>query len=173
MISAKCPHCKVGLKVDEARIPKGIVSFKCPKCKKEIPISYLDQKIGHGADVETLVVSPKAKDKGLGRLFVLPCADTPQQEFQLNEGIVIVGRKAKVSTATICIQTDDKTMSRSHLRIEVKKNPKGNGYFHCISDNNSKNHTLYNGKCIEDGDVVVLKDKDEIVLGRTIIRFNE
>ena len=173
MISIKCPHCKVGLKVDETRIPKGIVSFKCPKCKKELPISYLDQKIGHNSETETLLVSPKAKDVNLGRLIVLPAPGTPKQEFQLSEGIIIVGRKAKVSTATICIQTDDKTMSRSHLCIEVKKNPKGSGYFHYLSDNNSKNHTLYNGKCIEEGDVVVLKDKDEIVLGRTIIRFNE
>ena len=173
MISVKCPHCKIGLKVDETRIPESIVSFKCPKCKKEIPISYLDQKIGQGTDDETLVVSPKSKDGSLGSLTVFATSGTPQQEFQLSEGILIVGRKAKVSTATICIQTDDKTMSRSHIRIEVKKNPKGNGYFHHLSDNNSKNHTLYNGKSIESGDVVVLKDNDEIVLGRTIVRFNE
>ncbi|MDR1221709.1 MAG: FHA domain-containing protein [Tannerella sp.] len=121
--------------------------------------------------METLVVS-KAKDKGIGRLIVLPGIDTPQQEFQLNEGIMIVGRKAKVSTANICIQTGDKTMSRNHIRIEVKKNSKG-GYFRSLSDNNSKNNTLYNGKCIENGDVVVLKDNDEIVMGRTTIRFNE
>jgi len=173
MISVKCPHCKVGLKVDETRIPKGIVSFKCPKCKKEIPISYLDQKIGQDSEVETLVVSPKSKDGNIGRLTVLPAPDTPQQEFLLNEGLFVVGRKAKVSTATICIQTEDKTMSRSHIRIEIKKNPKGEGYFHYLSDNNSKNHTLYNGKCIQSGDVVVLKDNDEIVLGRTKVRFNE
>ena len=173
MISVKCPHCKVGLRVDETKIPKGIVSFKCPKCKKEIPLSYLDNKIGQGVNDETLVVSPKAKEAGIGYLTVFPAPDTPQQEFQLNEGKLIVGRKAKVSTATICIQTEDKTMSRSHLLIEVKKDPKGNGYFHYLSDNNSKNHTLYNGKCIEEGDVVVLKDNDEIVLGRTIIRFKE
>jgi pSer/pThr/pTyr-binding forkhead associated (FHA) protein len=172
MIPIKCPHCKVGLKVDETRIPVGIVSFKCPKCKREIPISYLEQKIGNDTEAETLVVLPKLKKEGVGRLIVLPDDDTSQQEFQLNEGVIIVGRKAKVSTATICIQTGDKTMSRSHLRIEVKKNPKG-GYFHCLSDNNSKNNTLYNGKCIENGDVVVLKDNDEIVMGRTIVRFNE
>lgn len=173
MISIKCPHCKVGLKVDETRIPKGIVSFKCPKCKKEIPISYLDQKIGQESDSETLVVSSKTKAGGPGRLTVSAVSGTPQQEFQLSEGIMVVGRKAKVSTATICIQTDDKTMSRSHLRIEVKKNPKDEGYLHYLSDNNSKNHTLYNGKCIESGDIVVLKDHDEIVLGRTMVRFNE
>ncbi|MDR0698290.1 MAG: FHA domain-containing protein [Tannerella sp.] len=172
MIPIKCPHCQVRLKVDETRIPEGIVSFKCPKCKREIPISYLKQKTGNDVEEETLVVLPKLKKTGIGRLTVLPDSDTPRQEFQLNEGVIIVGRKAKVSTAAICIQTNDKTMSRSHLCIEVKKNPKG-GYFHCLSDNNSKNNTLYNGKYIENGDVVVLKDNDEIVMGRTTVRFNE
>lgn len=171
MISIRCPHCRVGLKVDETRIPKDIVSFKCPKCKREIPISYLDQKLGQDSDAETLVIS-KSKENGIGRLTVISGIDTPQQEFQLNEGIIIVGRRAKVSSANICIQTGDKTMSRSHIRIEVKKNPKG-GYFHSLSDNNSKNNTLYNGKRIENGDVVVLKDNDEIVMGRTTVRFNE
>ena len=174
MISVKCPHCKIGLKVDETKIPQDILSFKCPKCKKEIPISFVEQIIGQVADVETLVVTSKAKQQhGLGLLTVLPSSDTPQQEFQLSEGVMIVGRRAKVSTATICIKTDDKTMSRNHLRIEVKKNQKGNGFFHYLSDNNSKNNTLYNGKRIESGEVVVLKDNDVIVLGRTIIRFNE
>jgi pSer/pThr/pTyr-binding forkhead associated (FHA) protein len=167
MISVKCPHCRVGLKVDEARIPQGIKSFKCPKCKREVPLSYILRP-----DTETLVVLPKAKDKGIGCLTVLPDLNTPQQEFPLNEGISIVGRKTKTFTANICIQTEDKTMSRSHIRIEVRKNPKG-GYIYCLSDNNSKNNTLYNGKYIENGDMIVLKDKDEIVLGRTVIRFNE
>lgn len=173
MISIRCPHCKVGLKVDETRIPEGIQSFKCPKCKKEIPISYLDQKLGQEQDIETRVVPSEAKSSGIGRLTVMADENTPQQEFQLNEGEMTVGRKAKVSTATICIQTNDKTMSRSHVRIDVKKDPKNKGYLHYLSDNNSKNRTLYNGKYIESGDVVILKDNDEIMLGRTIVRFNE
>jgi predicted Zn finger-like uncharacterized protein len=173
MISVKCPHCKIGLKVDETKIPQDITSFKCPKCKKEIPVSFIGQKIGQTADkVDTLVVTLKAKQIGLGMLTVLSSPGTPQQEFQLNEGVIIVGRKAKVDTATICIVTDDKTMSRNHLRLEVKKNPKGKGYFHYLSDNNSKNNTLYNGKCIDNGEIVVLKDNDVIVLGQTSIRFN-
>jgi len=173
MISVRCPHCKIGLKVDETKIPQDIVSFKCPKCKKDIPITYVEQMLGQVTDIDTLVISSKAKQSGLGKLTVLPSTDAHQQEFQLNEGVIIVGRRAKVSTATICIKTDDKTMSRSHVRIEVKKNPKGAGFIHYLADNNSKNNTLYNGKCIENGEVVVLKDNDIITLGRTIIRFNE
>ena len=172
MISIKCPHCKIGLKVDETKIPQDIVSFKCPKCKKEIPVSFIEQLLGQEEESDTVIVH-KTNKEGLGKLTVLPVPGTPPQEFLLNEGINVVGRKAKVSTAAVCIITDDKTMSRSHLCIEVKKNKKGHGYFYHLSDNNSKNHTLYNGKCIENGEVVVLKDNDVIVLGRTIVRFNE
>jgi hypothetical protein len=136
-------------------------------------MSYLDGKIGQEPDEDTLVVPSKQKGNGTGRLVVTPNGDTPRQEFTLNEGAHIVGRRAKVTTADICIETGDKSMSRNHIRIDVKKNAKGSGFFHSLSDNNSKNHTLYNGKRIEDGDIVVLKDNDEIVLGRTIIRFYE
>ena len=173
MISVKCPHCKIGLKVDETKIPQEIVSFKCPKCKMAIPVSYIEQILGQDGDGETVVVSHKSIQQTLGKLTVLPTPGTPPQEFQLSEGILIIGRSAKVTSANICIVTDDKTMSRSHLQIEVKKNNKGNGYIYYLADNNSKNHTLYNGKCIESGEVVVLKDNDVIVLGRTIVRFNE
>jgi pSer/pThr/pTyr-binding forkhead associated (FHA) protein len=171
MISVKCPHCKVGLKVDETRIPSDILSFKCPKCKKEIPISFIERKLEQQNNDETVVVR-KGENKGIGKLTILQGEEVPQQEFQLQEGENIIGRKAKVRMASICIQTDDKTMSRSHLRIDVKKNPRG-GYFHYLSDNNSINHTLYNGKSIESGDVVVLKDGDKLLIGKTTVRFNE
>jgi predicted Zn finger-like uncharacterized protein len=48
MISVKCPHCHVGLKVDEGKLPPDITSFKCPKCKFSIPISMLSEKDGDG-----------------------------------------------------------------------------------------------------------------------------
>jgi pSer/pThr/pTyr-binding forkhead associated (FHA) protein len=172
MISVKCPHCKVGLKVEETKIPTSILSFKCPKCKKEIPISYIEGKLEQQDSGDTVVQIKKKQNQGMGRLTVLQNESTPQQGFQLKEGENIVGRKAKVCTASICIFTDDKMMSRSHLNIEVKKNPKG-GYFHYLSDNNSTNHTLYNGKNIESGDIFVLNDGDELIIGQTTIRFNE
>jgi predicted Zn finger-like uncharacterized protein len=172
MISVKCPHCKAGLKVNETKIPESILSFKCPKCKNEIPVSFIRQKLESQNVFETVVLVKKSKNQGIGRLTVLQNEDTPQQEFQLQEGENIIGRKANVCMASVCILTEDKTMSRSHVKIEVKKNPKG-GYFHCLSDNNSINHTLYNGKSIESEDIVVLRDGDELLLGKTTVRFNE
>lgn len=170
MIAVKCPHCQVGLKVDERKIPLGITSFKCPKCKGSIPLSLLSSAESPAEDSETVLVSPP-KD-GIGRLTVLPDADTPEQTFPLHEGRMVVGRKSDSSKATLAIVTADRTMSREHICVEVKKDAKG-GYKHYLIDNNSKNRTLYNNSYLETGEMVVLKDNDEIVIGRTVLRFNE
>lgn len=168
MIPVKCPHCKVGLKVDETKIPEGIASFKCPKCRQDIPVSYLQNE--QQADSETVLIRPIRK--GCGRIIVVANPDTLEQTFPLREGIFIVGRKASASEATIRIETGDKEMSRNHMRIEVKKDNRGN-YIHMLSDYQSKNHTQYNGRCLDKGEVVVLKDNDEIKIGHTHVRFKE
>lgn len=36
-----------------------------------------------------------------------------------------------------------------------------------------KNHTLYNSNYLENGEIVVLNNNDEIIIGRTVLRFNE
>lgn len=171
MISVKCPHCHVGLKVDEGKIPLDISSFNCPKCRQSIPVFMLPLKKGHDSpEPETTLIHPVRTSTG--RLIVIADEDTPEQEFSLHEGVVIVGRKSSASRATINIITGDKSMSREHIRIEVKKDAKG-GYKHYLSDNNSKNHTLYNSNYLEDGEIVVLSDNDEIIIGHTVLRFNE
>ena len=171
MISVKCPHCHVGLKVDEGKLPLDLTSFKCPKCKQAIPVSLL--KLGKNSDdsdQDTILVHPVSTTTG--RLTVIADPLTLEQTFPLYEGIAIVGRKSNASNATIGIVTADKSMSREHIRIEVKKDSKG-GYKHFLSDNNSKNHTLYNSNYLENGEVVVLNNNDEIIIGHTVLRFNE
>jgi len=172
MISVKCPHCRVGLKVDEQKIPEGIDSFKCPKCKHEIAVSQLKelQKERHASDPDT-VVYPSSKKNG-GKIVVLPNELTPEQSFPLSEGLYIVGRKASASNADISINTQDKSMSRHHIRVEVKRDAQGN-LIHSLSDNKSKNRTRYNGRVMDEGEVIVLKNNDEITLGDTILRFCE
>ena len=114
MIAVKCPHCHVGLKVDEGKIPLGITSFKCPKCKEPIPLSLLSEKCNHQEiDSDTILVTPVKT--GIGRLTVLPDADTPEQAFPLHEGKVVIGRKSNASQATMPIITADRTMSREHI----------------------------------------------------------
>ena len=168
MIPVKCPHCRTGLKVDETKIPRGIASFKCPQCKHDIPVSYLT---GRAADdgSETVLIRPV--DKRQGQITVFAAFDTPEQAFPLAEGTFIIGRKSSTSEAAIAIETTDRTMSRNHARIEVKKDRRGN-LIHTLADCQSKNHTLYNGARLGPGETVVLKDNDELRLGRTLLRFN-
>lgn len=171
MISVRCPHCHVGLKVDEGKIPLGISSFKCPKCKEAIPISTLSAENGQNiSDSETILIH--SIKTNTGNLTVLSDSDTEEQVFSLYEGTALIGRMSNASNATIRIVTADRSMSREHIQIEVKKESKG-GYKHYLSDNNSKNHTLYNSSYLEEGEVVVLNDNDEIIIGRTVLRFNE
>ncbi len=170
MISVRCPHCSVKLKVDERKLPSGIESFKCPKCKQPVPVSVLSLSKNDIVSSETVLIQPL--NKNIGRLTVLADGNTPEQHLQLYEGDNIIGRKSSApSKASIVIQTADRSMSREHIRLEVKKDAKG-GYKHYLSDNNSKNHTLYNNNYLGDGEVVVLNDNDEIIIGHTVLRFN-
>jgi predicted Zn finger-like uncharacterized protein len=171
MIPVKCPHCQVGLKVDEQKIPKGINSFKCPQCKHDIPVSYLGNKREHRiGGTDTVLFQPSGTEGG--KLTVIPNEHTKEQVFHLQEGHYVVGRNASVSNAHIQIETEDKMMSRNHIRIDVKKDSQG-GLIHCLSDNRSKNRTMYNGKYLEEGEEVVLQNNDEIRIGNTLLRFNE
>ena len=170
MIPVNCPHCSVGLKVDEQKIPQGIDTFKCPKCKHIIPLSFLENKRDTSKDeTDTVAVQP-SKVKG-GKVTVLPIGKTREQIFHLREGNYVVGRKAAISDANIRIETDDKLMSRNHARIDVKKDGHG-GIVHCLSDNQSTNRTLHNGIFLDEGEEIVLQDNDEIKIGNTLLRFN-
>jgi len=170
MIPVKCPHCKVGLKVDEQKIPKGIDTFKCPKCKHDIPLSFIDNKRDNLKGESSTVVFQQSKVED-GRLTVFPNENTKEQIFHLREGHYIMGRKTVASNADIRIETADKMMSRNHARIEVKKDAK-RGLIHCLTDNQSKNRTMYNGTFLDEGEEVVLQDNDEIRIGNTLLRFN-
>ena len=171
MIPVKCPYCQVGLKVDEQKIPEGISSFKCPKCKHDIPLSFLEKNREQRADEQDTVIFQPSKSGG-GKLTVFDSEYAREQIFHLREGRYIVGRKAAVSNANIRIETTDKLVSRNHFRIEVRKDSKG-GLIHCLSDNQSKNKTMYNGKFLEENEEVVLRNNDEIRIGNTLMRFTE
>ena len=171
MISIRCPHCHVGLKVDETKIPPHIQTFNCPQCKEPIPVSIVTQKI-QSDDAETVILQLPTDSAKTGCLRVIPNQFTPTQIIYLSEGVNIIGRKSNTNNNPTAIETDDKLMSRSHIIIEIKKNHQEQ-YKHYLSDNKSKNRTLYNSSYIEPGEVVVLKNKDEIQIGQTRIIFEE
>jgi predicted Zn finger-like uncharacterized protein len=141
MISVRCPHCQVGLKVDETKIPTNLQTFNCPKCKNPIPVNYVT-KNQVPDDSDTVILSiPGVKDIKAGKLHVLPNELTVEQTIQLSEGINIIGRKSASKESSTAIETKDKSMSRSHIGIEIRKDAKGNN-IHYLYDNKSANRTL-------------------------------
>jgi len=172
MISVRCPHCQVGLKVDESKIPANIQTFNCPKCKQPILVSYV-MKNQTADDSETVILSgPESKNAKTGKLHVLPNEFTPEQFIRLSEGVNIIGRKSPSKESGTAIETKDKLMSRSHIGIEVKSETDGK-YIHSLFDNKSTNRTLYNRNYIEPGEIVILKNNDEIQIGQTRLIFEE
>ena len=172
MISIRCPHCSVGLKVDESKLPSNIHAFNCPQCRKAIPISMV-VKNQNPDDSETVLLSISGtKDVKAGRIRVISNDVTPEQVIQLSEGINIIGRKSPSLNSSTAIETKDKLMSRAHIGIEIRKDANEN-YIHYLYDNKSTNRTLYNSNYIEPGEIVILKDKDEIQIGQTHLIFEE
>ncbi|OAV71000.1 hypothetical protein Barb6_01560 [Bacteroidales bacterium Barb6] len=172
MIPVRCPHCHMGLKVDEKKLPAGIRLFKCPSCKEAIPISLLtegDLCVFDSDFSDTVLI--RQPNAGTGKIILLTDGDTNVHSFPLHEGMNVIGRKSAASQATIHIDTGDKSMSREHIRIEVKKDGE-QGYKHYLSDNNSKNRTLCNSNYLGEGETIVLNDKDEIVIGHTVLQFS-
>jgi len=172
MISIRCPHCQVGLKVDELKIPANIQTFNCPKCNKQISVSYVvDNKPAD--DSETVILSvPEGNMAKSGILHVLPNEYTSEQFIRLSEGANIIGRKSPSKESPTAIETKDKLMSRAHIVIEVKHAAKGN-FIHSLYDNKSTNRTLYNKNYIEPGEIFILKNNDEIQIGQTRLIFEE
>ena len=171
MLFIKCPYCKVRLKIDESKIPAHLNAFNCPRCKQPISISLLHQyKIVSNSE-DTIYI--QKNDNTTATLTVLPDACTPSQSFQLRTGINIIGRKnGNTSEAKIEIETNDKLMSREHLKIEAVQY--GNGeYNYLLSDYGSKNQTRHNSHFLDQGEIIVLRDKDEIEIGNTKIQFNK
>jgi len=172
MISIRCPHCQVGLKVDESKIPVNIQTFNCPKCKQPIPISYVLNS-NPVDDSETVILSPPVgKVAKAGKLHVLPNEYTSEQFIRLSAGTNIIGRKSPSKESPTAIETKDKLMSRAHIVIEVRSAAKDN-YIHSLYDNKSTNRTLYNRNYIEPGEIVILKNNDEIQIGQTRLIFEE
>jgi predicted Zn finger-like uncharacterized protein len=169
MISIHCPHCQTKLKVDENRIPADIQTFACPKCKKSIEVAFVMSN-KQDDDSETVILSVPGAKQVTGSLLVSPNEYTPEQTIHLSEGINIIGRKSATQALSTAIETKDKLMSRSHIGIEVRKNEKGEN-IHYLYDNKSTNRTLYNSRYIEPGEIVVLKNHDEIQIGQTRLVF--
>lgn len=181
IVKIKCPNCGVQLTV---KYFEGIEAktVTCPVCKKANLFSNYKKVVPNNKpqsqteDDATRPAYTMRKDEkttpgqtptgGIGRLIM----EDTGKSYQLTPGLNIVGRKAQTSTANIQLDTDDRTMSRSHCAIEVKKLSNGS-YIHYLSNAKNKNATYINGQQLEDGDRIVLQGGEKIQMGDSNVKF--
>ena len=91
-------------------------------------------------------------------------------DYPLEEGQNIVGRKGTTSKATVQIATEDRYMSRQHCSITVTTLPDGTKKA-VLSNYQNKNLTSVDGQEIETGDEIRLTNGDRITMGHTTVVF--
>lgn len=92
--------------------------------------------------------------------------------YQLKQGRNVIGRKSSKPEADFAIDTgENRSMSRSHLVIDVRRDPV-NGIMHCVSLFKEKVNATYVGKVqLLPGDCIVLNNGDVIRLPDATLRF--
>ena len=90
--------------------------------------------------------------------------------YTLKEGRNIVGRRASTSPANIQLATDDLSMSRQHIIINVTTMSDGTKKA-VLSNYQNKNVTSIDGFQIDSGDAIRLADGNTITMGRTTVTF--
>lgn len=182
----QCPQCEVVLDVkNEEEVPEKKVF--CPRCSTELLVKFKPK--GDPVEAHTYYAKQKkpAADNGetqlgggfntssgvgnnstaSGETYVRLMADGIS--YPLREGRNIVGRRASINKATVPITTNDLTMSRRHIIINITSLPDGNKKV-VLSNYENKNPTSINGMQIVDGDKVMLSDGNTITIGRTTLR---
>lgn len=177
IIYIKCPNDGTKLAV---KYFQGIESHTvtCPACHKRMAFTQFKLFTPPSADEgDTLypsggkdTISPAAESSHQ-HLGTLRRKDT-RQRYALQEGRNVVGRQAQSSSATIQLAMGaDRHMSREHLLIEVKHEPKA-GYVHTASLCREQcNATRINGQLLYYGDKIVLNDGDAIDLPGGVTLF--
>lgn len=162
-IRVKCPRCRG---INEVNIPAGAeeYSFHCanPECNTLI---HLNCNTG-----QTQLPQVRVETRLPGYLH------NETGTYPLREGSLVVGRAAPNSTADIQIQTDDRTMSRQHCSIEVKRLSTGRMKA-IISELRADPRLIEHRPLLLDGEQVlpseriVLGNGDRIILGSTQLTY--
>lgn len=166
-VKVKCGNCKnlftVTIKGKAQKQDKATV--KCKKCN-----SMVSFKIPKGDVTQIPLDMPK--------IYGIVLINTKNaKEYKLKEGENILGRSKK--EADICIDANDRKMSRKHCVVSVVK--KGDLYKAAIKDDGSlredgrqsTNGTYYNNKKLDKYDDIIVKAGGRIKIGNTelLVKF--
>ena len=181
-----CPKCRAVLDVKNSQ-NEAVKQIACPSCKTALKVNFQPEQEPVEAKTYYAPSKQKSADNGETQLAAgnygvtqlvtnMPKTKATAtllfggQNYPLEEGQNIVGRKGMTSKATVQIETADRYMSRQHCSITVTTLPDGTKKV-VLSNYQNKNLTTVDGQEIETGDAIRLTDGNSITMGHTTITF--
>lgn len=175
----QCPNCGVVLDVRNSKMEDEKL-ITCPQCKAVLKVRFM-----HEAPLEAKTVLGGGYNGGETQLggqndttqlasasnTKSCCLCVDGRSYPLAIGLNTVGRKAPSSQASLQIETDDRYMSRRHVKIEVREVAGIRQTI--ISNDQNKNVTYVDGQELQSGDAVILRDGSEIIMGKTRVIYKE
>lgn len=170
IIRVKCPKCGAVLTLKGNNELAG-KNIKCAICStiSKFELFKVVNSVAAPSDEDATSLSPLLKDSSSApkKLGVIQYQG---KEYKLAPGANIIGRKASSSSATVQIDTDDRTMSRCHITIEVTTTQSGD-YIYYLYTAKNMNATNINGQKIAEGDKIILSGSETIEMGLTKVKF--
>lgn len=155
-----CPHCKVqeiGIKPTKA----GQRNISCPACRGEMIINVVNPT--QGLFMTETVQSLRGKLTLIRKGWL-------NKSFRLRQGKQVIGRQDSSYPSDISI-SNDSSMSRRSVEIDVQHTPKG--YFYRLTVLKTTNPVVLNGQPMRTGESVLLNFGDILVMGKTKFRFDK
>lgn len=153
-----CPRCDNFLSFDETRYTEGqALRFHCPHCGRKFGIRI------------TKKIMEENNDFSLGSVVILENQFGFRQEFPLQMGDNIIGRRSKGTEVQIAVLTSDPSMDRQHTVVNLKEDKNGKVVY-TIRDSPSLVGTFLEQEIIGKNQRVVLrKESSFATLGATTI----
>ncbi len=156
-MNVACGNCKKIIPIPDDKVPqnKDRAKIICPHCKKIVvfDIPAIDS---------TVIINPNIKKDH--SVYLTDISNG-------NQYLLKIGKNTIGRSSDICISNEDNFISRKHCTIEVIEK---NGVLTIILSDEfpSRNGTFYHDKRLELTDKLVLKDGEQIRIGRTYFMIN-
>ena len=147
----------------EVTNPKGeeFVMITCPQCQAKLRVAF--------DTGETVIAEASSDKKAIGKLV---CKGV---SYELQLGTNTMGRKSPKSTATIQIETDDRSVSRIHVEIYVVKlkNERIKAVLRDIRDTEKmeKHPSYFDDQIMYSEDRLDLENGDTFKIGGLLIKY--
>ena len=172
--TVKCPAC--GEKHVVGNCPRIVENLKPTVSNEETQYGPAVRNASSGEETQYSASSVRSSGEET-QIYSAPqtnvgsLVDNFGRTYKLQLGINTIGRKASTSSATVQIDTTDRTMSRSHAVIEVRN--AGGQIVHILKNGANKNPSYHKGSLVGPSDQMILNNGDKVKFGSTELTFKK